>query len=143
LGVGCGALAAREHSSAFDSGIRAVASVGQAVPAFWLASLVLLLPAQLWHYAPPLGKAAGLFSDPFANMRQFLPASLVLALGPAAFLMRLTRSSVLEVLQEDYVRTARSKGLLESVVLREHVLKNAFAPVLTVLGLLVAELLGG
>ena len=81
--------------------------------------------------------------NPLGNMRQFLPAAAVLSLGSAAGVMRLTRSSLLEVMRADYMRTARAKGLRERVVIVSHGLKNSLIPVITVLGLQIAGLLGG
>ncbi len=143
LGVPFGMISARWRNSPADYGVRMFAIVGLSVPSFWVATLVLILPLQWWHYAPPLGRQIGLFSDPFNNMRQFIPASMVLALGPTATVMRLTRSALLEVLRQDYIRTARSKGLGERMVLFKHALRNSLIPVLTVLGLLIGGLLGG
>ncbi|HXH22564.1 MAG TPA: ABC transporter permease [Dehalococcoidia bacterium] len=144
FGVTFGAISARWQNSGFDYGVRLFAIFGLSVPAFWVATLVMLIPAQYWHYAPPsLGKPIAFLDDPIGNMQQFLPASLVLALGPTATVMRLTRSTLLEVLRQDYIRTARSKGLGERMVLWRHALRNSLIPVVTVLGLLAAGLLGG
>jgi len=81
--------------------------------------------------------------DPAANLRQFVPPAVILGVGSASGIMRLTRSTMLEVLRQDYVRTARAKGLAERLVLYRHALRNALVPVVTVLGLHVAGLLGG
>ncbi|HLZ72624.1 MAG TPA: ABC transporter permease [Dehalococcoidia bacterium] len=143
IGIPLGMVSAIKRNSLTDYIARLLAIFGLSVPAFWVATLVLILPAQWWGYAPPLGRQIALFSDPAENLRQFLPASLVLALGPIAAIMRLTRSSMLEVLRQDYVRTARAKGLREQAVVFGHVLKNSLVPVITVLGLLTAGLLGG
>lgn len=143
VGIPLGMISAVCRNSLTDYSARLLAIFGLSVPAFWVATLVLILPAQWWGYAPPLGKQIALFSDPGDNLRQFVPASLVLALGPIATIMRLTRSSMLEVLRQDYVRTARAKGLREQVVIFHHALKNSLVPVVTVLGLLAAGLLGG
>jgi peptide/nickel transport system permease protein len=142
-GVIFGIVSARFRNSLLDYGVRLFAILGLSVPGFWVATLVLLVPAQLWGYAPPLGNEIGLFEDPWDNMRQFLPASLVLALGPTASIMRLTRSALLEVLRQDYIRTARAKGLAEKAVVFRHGLRNSLIPVVTLLGLMVANLLGG
>lgn len=143
FGIPFGMLSARLRNSKIDYGVRLFAIFGLSVPAFWVATLVLMLPAQAWHYAPPLGKQISVLSNPWDNMRQFIPASLVLALGPTATIMRLTRSALLEVLRQDYIRTARAKGLAEQMVLLKHALRNSLIPVVTVLGLLAAGLLGG
>jgi len=143
IGIPLGLVSAVRRNSGADYAVRLAAIIGLSVPAFWVATLVLMIPAQLWGYAPALGKQISLFQDPSGNLRQFIPASLVLALGPIASIMRLTRSSLLEVLRQDYVRTARAKGLREQVVIWRHALKNSLVPVVTVLGLLVGGLLGG
>jgi peptide/nickel transport system permease protein len=142
-GVSLGALAAWRRGSRLDAAVRVTGSFGIAMPAFWIATLVLMLPAQMWHYAPPLGETAGLLSDPVGNLRQFLPPSLVLALAPAALVMRLTRSGLLDVVHKDYVRTARAKGLDSRTLFMRHTLRNALIPLVTVLGLVAAELLAG
>jgi peptide/nickel transport system permease protein len=143
IGIPLGIISAMKRNSPSDYGVRLLAVLGLSVPAFWVATLVLILPAQFWGYAPALGKQISLFSDPAGNLRQFIPASIVLALAPIATIMRLTRSSLLEVLRQDYVRTARSKGLRERIVILRHALKNSLVPVITVLGLLAGSLLGG
>jgi peptide/nickel transport system permease protein len=143
FGIPFGMISGRWRNSALDYGVRLFAIFGLSVPAFWLATLILMLPAQAWGYAPPLGKQVSLLTEPWDNLRQFIPASLVLALGPTASVMRLTRSALLEVLRQDYIRTARSKGLAERIVLVKHALRNSLIPVVTLLGLLMAGLLGG
>ncbi len=143
IGVPLGIISAVKRNSITDYIVRLFAIFGLSVPAFWVATLVLMVPAQLWGYAPPLGERINLFDRPLDNLRQFLPASLVLALGPIASIMRLTRSTMLEVLRQDYVRTARAKGLRERAVIVRHTLRNSLIPVVTVLGLLSAAQLGG
>ena len=143
FGIPFGVLSAAKRNAAPDYAVRLFAIVGLSVPSFWVATLVLLVPAQKWGYAPPLSGQISLFSDPWNNLRQFGPPSLVLALGPIATIMRLTRSSMLEVLRADYIRTAKAKGLSERLVIMRHALKNSLIPVITVLGLLAAGLLGG
>jgi peptide/nickel transport system permease protein len=143
IGIPLGIISATRRNSIIDYVVRLFAIIGLSVPAFWVATLVLIIPAQMWGYAPPLGKQIPLFDDPATNLRQFGPASLVLALGSIATVMRLTRSTMLEVLRQDYVRTARAKGLREREVVLRHALRNSLIPVATVLGLVTAALLGG
>jgi peptide/nickel transport system permease protein len=143
VGIPFGVISALFRNSMADFGVRVTAVLGLAVPNFWIATLVILIPLQLWNYAPPLGRTISFFDDPVANLRQFGPPAMVLALTSAAGIMRLTRSSLLEVLRTDYIRTARSKGLRETVVIGRHALKNSIIPVVTVMGLQVATLLGG
>ena len=143
VGISFGIISAVYRNSAADYGVRVTAVLGLAVPNFWVATLVLIVPLTLWGYAPDLGGAIGFFDDPLANLRQFVPPAVVLGLASSAGIMRLTRSSLLEVLRTDYVLTARSKGLRERVVVGRHALRNALIPVVTVLGLQVAALMGG
>jgi peptide/nickel transport system permease protein len=143
IGISFGVISALYRNSPADFIVRISAVFGLAVPNFWVATLVLLIPLALWGYAPPLGSAVGFFEDPLTNLRQFVPPAIVLGLASSAGIMRLTRSSLLEVLHTDYIRTARSKGLRESVVVGRHAIKNMLIPVVTVLGLQVAALLGG
>ena len=143
VGISFGVISAVYRNSAVDYGVRVAAVLGLAVPNFWVATLVLIVPLTLWGYAPDLGGAISFFDDPLGNLRQFVPPAVVLGLASSAGIMRLTRSSLLEVLLTDYVRTARSKGLRERVVVGRHALRNSLIPVVTVLGLQVAALMGG
>jgi peptide/nickel transport system permease protein len=143
VGIPFGVISAIFRDSPADYTVRVTAVFGLAVPAFWVATLVLILPVVWWGYAPPLGEYIKFQDNPFKNLQQFLPAAAVLALGSAAGIMRLTRSSLLEVMRQDYMRTARAKGLRERSVIVRHALKNSMIPVVTVLGLQMAGLLGG
>jgi peptide/nickel transport system permease protein len=143
IGISFGVVSAVFRNTPADYAVRVSAVLGLALPNFWVATLVLELPLRWWGYAPELGGAIPFFEDPAGNLRQFVPPAAVLALASSAGIMRLTRSSLLEVLRTDFVRTARSKGLRESVVVGRHALRNSLIPVITVLGLQVAALLGG
>lgn len=143
VGIPFGVISAIFRNSAADLVVRSTSVLGLAVPSFWVATLVLVLPSDLWGYAPIIGRKVSLFSDPIGNFKQVAPAAAVLALGSAAGVMRLTRSSLLEVMRQDYMRTARAKGLKERSVIVRHGLKNSMIPVITVLGLQVSGLLGG
>jgi len=144
VGIPFGVVSAVMKNSPMDYAVRVTAIFGLAVPGFWVATLVLILPAEWWGYAPPLGgRYVHLMDDPWGNMKQFVPPAAVLAISSAAGVMRLTRSSLLEVLRQDYMRTARAKGLRDRTMIIRHGLKNSLIPVVTVLGLQVAGLLGG
>ncbi len=143
IGVPFGVISALYRNSPSDYVVRVSAVMGLSVPNFWLGTLVILIPLELWGYAPPLGRTVSFFQDPVDNLRQFVPPAIVLGVVSAAGIMRLTRSSLLEALRTDYVRTARAKGLRERVVIGRHALKNSMIPVVTVLGLEIAGLLGG
>lgn len=143
IGISFGVISAVFRNTAADYVVRVTAVLGLALPNFWVATLVLELPLRFWGYAPALSGAIDFFDDPVGNLLQFVPPAAVLALASSAGIMRLTRSSLLEVLRTDFVRTARSKGLRESVVVGRHALRNSLIPVVTVLGLQVATLFGG
>jgi peptide/nickel transport system permease protein len=143
FGIPLGVISAVKRNTIVDYAVRVFAVTGLAVPGFWVATLVLMIPAVLWGYAPPLNDNIGFFDNPMANLKQLGPPSLVLALGAMAGIMRLVRSELLEVLRADYVRTARSKGLANRTVVIRHAMKNSLIPVVTVLGLQASGLLGG
>jgi peptide/nickel transport system permease protein len=143
IGIPAGVISALYRNSPIDYAVRVAATVGLSVPVFWVATLVILLPNQWWGYSPPLGRTVGFFDDPVGNLRQFVPPGVILGTAAASGIMRLTRSALLEVLRQDYIRTARSKGLRERMVIGRHALRNSLVPVVTVLGLQVAALLGG
>ncbi len=143
VGVPFGIISAVYRNSLADYVARFGAILGLAVPSFWVATLVILIPIQYWDYAPPLTKTIAFFDSPWDNLRQFVPPAIVLGAASAAGVMRLTRSSMLEVMRQDYIRTARSKGLRERVVIGRHALKNSIIPVVTIIGLQVAALFGG
>lgn len=142
IGIPFGVMSALKRNSAVDYGLRLFSIGGLSIPGFWLGTLLLILPAIWWDYLPPIGKVK-FNEDPLRNLEQYILPSLTLAIGSSAGIMRLTRSAVLEVLRNDYVRTAYAKGLRERIVVVRHVLKNALIPVVTVLGLQMANLMGG
>lgn len=144
IGVPAGVISALYRNSPLDMGVRFTAILALSIPSFWLATMVYILPVELWGYAPPkIGTTIALWENPFDNARQFVPPSLVLGTAASAGIMRLTRSSLLEVMRADYVRTARAKGLQDRIVVYRHALKNVLIPVITVLGLQFTGLLGG
>ncbi len=143
LGIPFGIISAIYRNSPADYVARVTAVLGLAVPNFWLATLVLLVPQALWDYAPTLTETVSFDENPVGNLRQFVPPAVVLSAVAAAGVMRLTRSSMLEVMRQDYIRTARAKGLQQRVLISRHALKNSLIPVVTVLGLQVAALFGG
>lgn len=142
FGVSFGIVAAVFQDGPFDYFVRTFSIFGLSVPSFFTLTLLMLVPAILWRYAPPFGYVP-FWEDPWRAARQIVPPTFILSIGSSAVLMRLTRSSLLEVLREDYVRTARAKGLQERVVLLRHAMKNATIPILTVAGATIAGLLGG
>lgn len=137
-----GVLSAVFQDTWVDYVFRVFSVAGLALPAFWTGTLVLLLLAQQFHWMPPLGYVSPL-DNPRLNIQQFIWPALIIGYATAAILSRITRSAILEVLREDYVRTARAKGLRDAVVVGRHVLKNALAPVLTLSAVQMGNLLGG
>jgi len=137
-----GILSAVFQDTWIDYVFRVFSVAGLALPAFWTGTLLLLLLVQQLHWMPPLGYVSPM-DNPRLNIQQFIWPALIIGYATAAILSRMTRSAVLEVLREDYVRTARAKGLRGTVVVGRHVLKNALAPVLTVSAVQMGNLLGG
>lgn len=146
LGIPPGILSAVRPGTVVDFVVRLVSVFWLSVPSFYIAILFIIFGAQWFSWSPPnfaTGVAPGLLGHPLQNMETFLPPAVVLAVGIAAIIMRLTRSSMLEVMRNDYIRTAYSKGLRERVVVWRHALKNAMIPIATIIGLQVGGLIGG
>jgi len=137
-----GIYAASNHNRPGDLGVMAASQIGIAIPNFWFAILLILVFAVKlqWFSA---GGFPGWEDEPWQAFKALMLPALALAVVQAAILARITRSAVLDVLREDFVRTARAKGLNRRQVLWRHVLRNAFVPVLTVMGLQFANLLTG
>ena len=142
IAVPLGMLSAVRQDTWPDYVSRILSLIGIALPTFWLAILIIYFLAYTFNWLPPLGYAT-LWEDPVLNLTQLAFPALAIAFHDLAFTARVTRSSMLEVLREDYVRTARSKGLSELTVIGRHALKNAIMPVLTISGYQFARLLGG
>ena len=113
-----------------------------AVPSFWLATMVVVFPSLWWGWSPRIS-FVGFFQDPAGNLGQLLLPALILGAGLSAITMRMTRTMMLEVLRQDYIRTAWAKGLSESVIVVRHALRNALIPVVTLIGLQTPLLIGG
>ena len=121
---------------------RSVAVIGLATPNFWLGTMVMIYPAIWWGWTPPL-EYVSLAEDPPANLAILLVPALILGTAMSAHTMRLTRTMMLEVLRQDYIRTAWAKGLKERLVVVRHAVKNAMIPVVTGIGLSLPLLVGG
>ncbi len=146
LGIPPGVLSAVRPGTVADWVARFSSVVWLSVPSFYLGILIITFGATWFGWSPPnfaTGTTVGFFEDPWRNLQTFFFPALVLALGIAAVIMRLTRSSMLEVMRNDYIRTAWSKGLRERAVVWRHALKNAMIPVMTIIGLQVGALIGG
>ncbi|HWO94635.1 MAG TPA: ABC transporter permease [Dehalococcoidia bacterium] len=137
-----GIISAARQDSMADYAIRIISILGLSIPAFWIGTLAFVLPPRWWGWSPPVNYTEFL-EDPIANLQQFWLPAAILALSLSASTMRITRSSMLEVLRQDYVRTAWAKGLRERSVIVRHALKNAMIPVVTLIGLQFSVLLGG
>ena len=137
-----GIYSAIRRNTLADYAGRTVAVVGLATPNFWLGLLVIVFPAIWWNWTPPIRMIA-LSDDLLGNLGVFIIPSLILGTYFAAATMRMTRTMMLEVLRQDYVRTAWSKGLRERVVVVRHAIKNALIPVITLTGLQLPVLIGG
>ena len=142
LAIPLGVVAAARHNRATDLGVMGFSQLGIAIPNFWFAMLLILLFAVHLRWLPA-GGFAGWDAGAWPALRSLLLPALALALPQAAILARVTRSSVLEVLGEDFVRTARAKGLSRGAALWGHALRNALIPVVTIMGLQFSFLLAG
>jgi peptide/nickel transport system permease protein len=134
IGVPIGVLSAARADTLRDYAARSAAILGLSIPNFWLGTLVIILPAIWWGWTPHLAFTE-FRQDPARHLLQFVLPALILGSAVAAAIMRLTRAMLLEVLRQDYVRTAWAKGLRERAVVIKHGLKNALIPVVTLLGI--------
>ena len=140
--VPLGVISAIKPDGWLDFGARTFTIVGIAIPNFLMAVLMIIFLLTVFNWLPPLGYVE-LWDNPIKNMQQMIFPAIALAIYDMAFIARVTRSSMMEVLREDYMRTARAKGLSERVVLVRHGLKNAFLPILTISGWQFARLFEG
>lgn len=141
LALGLGIGAAAQHRKFGDWGVMFLSQLGIAVPAFWLSMLLVLLFAVNLRWLPPGGFAG--WSDPVAAIRSLILPTIALAVVQSAVLARVTRSAALEVMRQDFVRTARASGLSRRRVLWRHVLPNAMVPIVTIVGMQFASLVTG
>ena len=137
-----GIYSAMRQDTAADYAGRSIAVIGLATPNFWLAMMVMLYPSIWWGWSPPM-EWIPFSEDPLENLGILIIPSLILGTAMAAATMRLTRTMMLEVLRQDYIRTAWSKGLKERIVIIRHTIKNALIPVVSLIGLQLPILIGG
>ena len=137
-----GIYAAIRQDTAADYAGRSAAIIGLATPNFWLGTMVMVYPVVWWGWSPPM-EWIRFTEEPLENLGVFIIPSLILGTGMAAATMRMTRTMMLEVLRQDYIRTAWSKGLKERAVVIRHAVKNALIPVVTLIGLQMPILVGG
>jgi peptide/nickel transport system permease protein len=142
IAIPVGVLSATRQDTVSDYAGRVVAVSGLSMPEFWLGTLVITFAAIWFNWIPPIGYVS-LWESPWRNLQQFLVPAGILGFRLSAATMRMTRSTVLEVLREDYVRTAWAKGLAGKIVVYKHALKNALIPVVTIVGGQLGTLLAG
>src|SRR3954451_561794 len=142
VGIPVAIISALRPNSIGDNVSRFLSILFLAIPGFWLAMLIVLVLLFGLGYRAPLANVA-FFTDPLANLQIVVGPAIVLGLGQAAYIARMARSSLLEVIREDYVRTARAKGLSRRPVIRLHALPNALLPVITLSGILLGFVLAG
>lgn len=142
IAIPLGTLAALYRDTWIDYSLRIFTIAGLAVPSFWLAMMVILMLLSIFSWSPPITYTP-FYVDPIANMSQLIWPALAVGYRYAAVVARLVRSSIIEVMREDYIRTARAKGLIERTVVMRHAMGNALLPAITVIGLEFAFLIGG
>jgi peptide/nickel transport system permease protein len=142
VGLPVGILSALRPNKLPDNVARSLAILFLAVPGFWLGMLIVLACLLWFNYKAPL-VVVHLWENPWANLQLVIGPAIVLGLGQGAYIARMSRSCLLEVVREDYVRTARAKGLKEALVVVRHALPNALLPVVTLSGILMGFVLGG
>ena len=143
LAIPLGVLSAVKRYTRADTLVRVIGLLGLSIPNFWLATMLILLFSTAWRGVLPTSGYVYPGQDFFGSFRSVLLPALALGAANMAILMRMTRSSMLEVLRQEYVTTARAKGLVERAVVYRHALRNALIPVITVAGVQVGYLLGG
>ena len=142
IGIPLGVISAVRRDSARDYASRVGGLIGISVPNFWLATLLLVFFSRVFHWVPPLSYVS-IFQDPVQNLQEFFMPAISISVFTLAIVMRMVRATMLEVLNLDYVRTARAKGLKPWTIVRRHALRNALIPVVTVVGFEVGVLIGG
>ena len=142
VAVPLGVISAIRQDSIADYATRVITIAGIALPNFWVAIMSIFFLVLIFNWAPPLAYV-NVWTDPWVNIQQLIFPALALGTSNMAFIARITRSAMLEVLHEDYIRTARAKGLTERIVVTRHGLRNALLPVVTLAGYEVGRLLAG
>jgi len=142
LAIPLGVISALKQDTWVDYSVRIFSIAGIATPSFWLGIVFILALLTIFKWLPPLVYTP-LWVNPWLNLQQLIWPALAVGYRYSAVATRMTRSAMLEVLREDYIRTARAKGLVEKLILSRHALKNAMLPVMTVIGLEFAFLMGG
>ena len=142
ISIPIGVYAAIRQDSIPDYILRSAAILLISVPAFWIGTMIMIYPSLWWGWSPPM-ELIPFAKDPIGNLGMFLLPALVLGTGMTGSSMRMTRTMMLEVLRQDYIRTAWAKGLNERIIVIRHALKNALIPVITIIGMQLPILVGG
>ena len=142
IAIPLGTISALYRDTWIDHTVRVVAVSGLAIPSFWLGMLIILALLSLFNWLPKIGYVS-IFEDPITNLSALIWPAVSVGYRYAAVATRMMRSALLEVMREDYIRTARAKGVWTSLIMRRHALRNALLPVVTVIGLEFAFLIGG
>lgn len=142
VAIPIGIYSAMRQDTMGDYVARSFSLLMLAIPSFWLGTLVMVFPSVWWRWAPPL-EYTPFFEDPLKNLSHMIIPAILLGLSMSAVTMRMTRTMMLEVLRQDYIRTARAKGLGERMVVIRHALRNGLIPVITLIGLQAPLLIGG
>jgi peptide/nickel transport system permease protein len=142
IGIPLGVISAVRRDSVSDYASRVGGLVGISIPSFWLATLLLLFTSRVFGWVPPITYVK-FFDDPLTNLTQFILPAISISVFTLAIVMRMVRATMLEVLSQDYVRTARAKGVQHRLVVYRHALRNALIPVVTIIGFEIGILMGG
>jgi peptide/nickel transport system permease protein len=143
IGLPLGILSAVRPNSIFDLFSRTIGLVGLSMPSFWMGTLIILVLSTVFHVLPNAGSFTTFIENPLKNLSQMFWPAFTLGFAFSASIMRTTRAVMLDALDQDYVRTARAKGMAERVVVRRHALRNGLIPIITLVGIEIGYLLGG
>jgi peptide/nickel transport system permease protein len=142
ISIPIGVYSAIRQDTIPDYILRSFAVILISIPAFWIGTMIMIYPAIWWGWSPPM-QLIPFAKDPLGNLGQFILPAVVLGAGLTGSSMRMTRTMVLEVLRQDYTRTAWAKGLSERVIVTRHVMRNALIPVITIIGMQLPMIIGG
>ena len=143
IGLPIGILSATRPDSVIDLLSKSISLLGLSLPNFWMGTLIILVLSTVFHIMPNAGRYISLTEDPLRNLGQMIFPAFTLGFAFSASIMRTTRAVMLETLGQDYIRTARSKGLRERIVIIRHALRNGMIPIITLVGIEFGYLLGG
>mgnify|MGYP000362536712 CR=1 FL=1 len=143
VGISVGIISAVYRNGFVDYVARLFTVAASSIPEPFLLALLIIVPAYLWNYSQPVGGYVPIYEDPVENLRLFLPPAIIVGIASSAGLVRLTRTTMLEMLRADYVRTAHAKGLTRTTVITRHALRNSMTPILTTVGTGFVAVFGG